>query len=159
MPKILTGKEAEIAESYFLQAVQAAYNAQCLSSQRGVILVKEGFIISRGWNTPPDGKRCGYCLRDIIKEATTEPCRALHAEQLAILNAYRSERDLRDSRMYHIKVKNGEIRKSGPPSCTICSKLILASGISEFALWEEEGIKIYTAQEFNNASFNYLEKK
>ena len=156
--KILTGKEEKKAIEYFnLAAEIAKTDAKCLKSKRGVVLVKNEKMISEGWNAPPEGEQeCASCLRDSIdKKVNTEPCRAVHAEARAILNAYKnSHYDLTGSRMYHIKVKNDEINLSGNPSCTICSKLVLEAGISEFVLWQKEGVCIYDTREFNKLSLD-----
>lgn len=51
---------------------------------------------------------------------------------------------------------NGKII-SGKPYCTICSKLALDVGISEFVLWHNEGICVYNTIEYNEISFGYKE--
>lgn len=158
--RILSGNEEKEAIGYFRLAAEVAKkNARCLKSQRGVLLVRNGGIMAEGWNAPPDDYECKTCLRDSIEEKVgTEPCRSVHAEQMTISNAKKYFTDLTGSRMYHIKVKNGEIKRSGVPSCTICSKLVLQENIAEFALWHKEGVAIYTAKEFNDKSFEFLEK-
>ncbi len=160
--KYLEGMEEKRAIEVFKYAAEIARKyAQCLSSHRGVVIEKDNQIIAHGTNGPPDGISCKTCLRKTIESKThTEPCRAVHAEQEAIINAFQKGHvNLNGTRMYHIKVKNGEIVKDGGhPSCTICSKLVLRSGISEFALWEEKGVRIYTAKEFYKESLNSLNK-
>lgn len=46
---------------------------------------------------------------------------------------------------------------AGKPYCTICSKMALDAGVSEWVLWHDKGITIYDANEYNEISFGHLE--
>ena len=75
----------------------------------------------------------------------------IHAEQNAILNALAIGQVLRGSRMYHEKIKSGNVEvvpKPDEKSYLQCSKLILHTGIEEYVLRHKDGIAVYSAREF-----------
>lgn len=154
--------ETEIGEieHYMELAAEEAKKSTCKKSQRGAIIVKNNNILGRGHNKVMLERLCNPCIRESIKDnSRVELCSAIHAEQMAIIGAVNAGKSLSGSRMYHIKVKNGELRKSGNPSCTICSREIYESGIAEFVLWHESGYAIYDSKEFNELSFKYFLEK
>ena len=165
--RILENKEKEMASEYFGEAVEASKNSVCLKRPRGVVIVLEDKIIGRGWNAPADEHACKECLRSKMKprrfaDFNTEPCYAVHAEQRAIIDAFMGgNSDLSRAKMYFIRT--GDDGKYMPcddgPSCTICSKLILESGITSF-IYEtfDEGIVELSAKEFNELSMQYVER-
>lgn len=159
--RYLIGDEAKESEEYMKIAAEYAKNSTCRKSKRGAIIVKDGEIIGKGYNKVTIEGLCDPCIREEIKDnSRVELCSAIHAEQMAIIDVINNSKSLDGSRMYHIKVKNEEMRKSGKPSCTICSREILESGIAEFVLWHEEGYMVYDSKELNELSFKYfLEKK
>jgi len=159
--RYLIDNAAKEAEEYMKIAAKYAKNSTCRKSQRGAIIVKDGKIVGKGYNKVTIEELCDPCIREEIKDnSRVELCSAIHAEQMAIIDAVNKGESLDGSRMYHIKVKNGEMRKSGKPSCTICSREILESGIAEFVLWHKEGYTLYDSKELNELSFKYfLEKK
>lgn len=92
------------------------------------------------------------------KKVTDKTC-CVHAEQRAIMDALRKNSEkLSGSRLYFIRLdKAGNTSKAGKPYCTICSKMALDAGISEFVLWHEEGICVYDTEEYNTLSYEYTE--
>lgn len=154
--------ENEIKEiEYFMNlAAEEAKKSTCKKSQRGTIIVKDGEVIGRGYNKPTLEGLCDPCIREGIMDNTrAELCSAIHAEQMAILDAVNSKKPLAGSRMYHIKIKDGKMGPSGKPSCTVCSRIIYESGVAEFVLWHEEGYAIYDSKELNELSFKYFLKR
>lgn len=62
------------------------------------------------------------------------------------------------STLYFIRLdESGEKSFAGRPYCTICSKMALDVGISEFVLWHEDGIVAYETGEYNLLSYQYTE--
>jgi hypothetical protein len=60
------------------------------------------------------------------------------------------------SRLYFIRIDNdGKPTHAGKPYCTICSKMALDAGISEFVLRDETWVCVYDTDEYNTLSFNY----
>ncbi|MHA2105069.1 MAG: deoxycytidylate deaminase, partial [Candidatus Hodarchaeales archaeon] len=127
--------ELKEAEHFLKLAAAQAKKSTCKKSQRGAIIVRDGKILGMGYNKLVDRDDCDPCIRENIKDnSRAELCYAVHAEQVAILDAFKKYNDPKGSRIYHIKVKDGEMKPSEDISCTICSKIVLATGISEFAL-------------------------
>ena len=138
------------------EAAEEAMKSTCKKSKRGAIIVKDGKILGRGYNKVTLDEVCNPCIRERINDnSRAELCSAVHAEQMAILEALGKGESLRGSRMYHIKVANGEKKPSGEPSCTVCSRIIYELGI-EFVLWHKEGYAVYTPEELNRLSFKYF---
>ena len=101
-----------------------ATRSTCLRRHVGAVLVKEKRILSTGYNGAPAGlKHCIEvgCLRekDSIPSGTRhELCRALHAEQNAIVQA-----------AYHgISIAGSTLYCTNKP-CVICSKMLINAGI------------------------------
>ncbi len=153
MRLITDKKEIEKTRYYMELAFREARNSVCKKAQRGVVIVKNNEIISKGYNKPLIEEYC--CLRDKIHDnSKIELCSAVHAEEMAILKSPRN--GLVGATMYHIKVKNREMVPSGKPSCPSCGKSVLYSGIKEFVLWHKDGYYIYNSEEFNRLSIEYF---
>jgi len=101
-----------------------ATRSTCLRRHVGAILVKEKRILATGYNGAPAGlKHCIEvgCLREeasIPSGTRHELCRALHAEQNAIVQA-----------AYHgISIAGSTLYCTNKP-CVICSKMLINAGI------------------------------
>lgn len=108
-------------DEYFLRLAElAATRSTCLRRQVGAILVADRRVLATGYNGAPKGlSHCREvgCLREklnIPSGQRHEICRAIHAEQNAILQAAQ----------YGVAVKNATMYSTTQP-CTICSKLII----------------------------------
>lgn len=158
--------EEEIDETkYFMDmAAEEAKLSKCQKSKRGAVIVANGRFVSKGFNMPTLEDVCSVCVRENIHDnSSTDYCPALHAEQMALLNALEDGRRVKGGRMYHIKLKQKDgiwvPVQSENPSCIQCSMQIKYARL-EFVLWQKEGYMLYTPHEFNNESFKYfLEKK
>lgn len=158
MMRYLIEEEKKEALYYINKAKNIAKKSNCLRSKSGAVIVRNKNIIGIGYNSPPNDKALLECIKDKLPTnfKSDKTC-CVHAEQRAILDALRGEKDLRNSRLYYIRLDlNNNIIKSGDPYCTICSKLSLDSGISEFILYKKEGIALYDTYEYNDLSFKYI---
>ena len=160
--RYLSDSEEAEATTYMGQAANIAKSASCDRHKCGSVIVNNGKIIGRGFNSPPAGleeqRRCSYPKESYNKKVTDKTC-CMHAEQRAIMDALRNDPDkLRGSSIYFTRLgKDGSTARSGKPYCTICSKMSLDAGIKEFILWHEEGICAYAADEYNTLSYQYKE--
>jgi deoxycytidylate deaminase len=160
MRYITDENEIKEVDKFMKVAAEEAEKSGCKKSKRGSLVVKDGKIIGRGYVKPTIEKLCDPCIRENIHtNGQAELCCALHAEWVALLDALKAGNSLEGATLYHIKVKNGEIRPAKSLSCTICSRLILESGIKEFILLFEDGYRAYTAEEANKLSFDYFLRK
>ncbi len=109
----------------------------CLRNQVGAVLVKDGQILSTGYNGAPRGlPHCSEvgCLRErlgVPPGERHELCRGLHAEQNAIIQA-----------AYHGVSVRGAILYCTTRPCSICTKMLINAGIEEIIYIEEYDDKL-----------------
>lgn len=156
----LKGRQEKEAIEWMKRTAGIAEKALCLKAKCGTIIVKNGEIIGEGYNAPPlDEEENRMCDKKLGpgKEKYDRTC-CMHAEWRAIIDALkRNPKRLRGSKLYFTRVgKSGQIKKSGKPYCTICSRLALDAGIEKFVLWHEEGICEYPTDEYNRLSYEYV---
>lgn len=158
--RLLLENEEKEAFVYFEKAKDIAKNATCKRSKCGAIIIQNNEIIGKGFNSPPNNlenqRRC-LNLKDLYHKKVTDKTCCIHAEQRAIIDALKRNPDkIFGSKIYFIRLdKNNNTIKAGKPYCTICSKMALDVGISEFVLWHKEGICIYNTEEYNKLSYNF----
>jgi len=115
--------------NYMELAKVAATGSTCLRRKVGAVIVKDGKAVSYGYNGAPVG--CSLCeTTGCIRQKMNVPsgerhelCRAIHAEQKALIKATES-------------VKGAELYCTTFP-CVICAKLLIEAGISK--IYYEEG--------------------
>ncbi|MFA5063539.1 MAG: cytidine/deoxycytidylate deaminase family protein [Candidatus Omnitrophota bacterium] len=119
-------------DEYFLDVAKlVAKRATCLRRSVGAVLVKDKRILATGYNGAPSGlKHCFEvgCMRQKLKVPSGERhelCRALHAEQNALIQAS----------LYGISVKGSTIYATCQP-CVICAKMLINAGIKEIVIAE-----------------------
>ena len=154
--RTLSGPEELEAIRYFTKAAEVALSSSCLRAKSGSVIVKDGEIIGKGYNSPPGDRPLEHCLKDDLPDTfkSDKTC-CIHAEQRAIFDALtRNSKKIQGSRIYFVRLdENDTIVKAGEPYCTICSKSALDVGIEEYVLWHEEGITVYNTDEYNDLSF------
>lgn len=157
--RTLEGTEKSQAEKYIQAAVSLAQQATCRDAHCGAVIVKDGEVIGRGFNSPPLGAKTSRC--HIPKAAyharVTDKTCCIHAEVRAVMDALRQNPEmLPGSTLHFIRVdERGQKMLSGAPYCTLCSKLVLDAGIQSFVLCQAEGMMSYSADEYNELSFAY----
>lgn len=118
-------------DEYFMQMAElTAQRSTCLRRQVGAIIVKEKHIIATGYNGAPKGlphcEELGGCLREKLEIPSGERhelCRALHAEQNAIIQAATLGQSIEGATIYITH-----------QPCIICAKMIINAGISRIAI-------------------------
>lgn len=131
---------------YYLDIAKAASKrSTCIKKHYGAIIVKNDEIIATGYNGSPRGclncSDIGLCSREHEGNHTRNDgnygtCKAVHAEQNAMISASRKE--MQDSVLYLY----GEERKyddlfedyyikeiKNPEPCPICARMLLNAGI------------------------------
>ena len=128
-------------ENYYLDIAQTvAERCTCLRRKFGAIIVKNDVIVSTGYNGAPRGrKNCNdlqFCLRDklnIPRGERYEMCRAVHAEQNAIIAAPREQ--MLGATLYMSCVSpDGKEIMAGMNSCMMCKRVILNAGIAKVVI-------------------------
>jgi len=121
-------------DEYFVSITKTvASRSTCLRRKVGAIIVKDKRILTTGYNGAPRGvKSCleiGRCLREELKVPSGqrhEICRALHAEQNAIIQA-----------AYHGVQIAGSVIYSTTQPCVLCANMIINAGIEKIYYYEE----------------------
>ncbi len=139
-------------DEYFMEIAHlAAKRSTCLSRQVGAVLVKNNAVISTGYNgAPSKSEHCEKlgCIRkqmNIPSGERLDICRAVHAEQNALLQAAKNG-----------VATEGAIMYITVTPCFTCGKMIVNAGIKEVVvngtypdqrtmdLFQEVGVKIRT---------------
>ena len=118
-------------DEYFMQMAElTAKRSTCLRRKVGAIIVKDKHIIATGYNGAPKGlPHCddlGGCYREklgVPSGQRHELCRALHAEQNAIIQAATLGQS----------IEGGTIYVTHQP-CVICAKMIINAGIKRIVV-------------------------
>ena len=113
-------------DEYFIKiAKDVAERSNCVSRKVGAVITFDNMIVSTGYNGAPKGLRhcedSEGCLRKINKiESGTrqEICRAVHAEQNAIIQAA----------VRGTKIQGGTLYVNTYP-CSICARMIINAEI------------------------------
>ncbi len=91
--KYLTGQQAEESLRWIREAINVAQNAPCHRDRCGAVIVRNGVIIGRGFNSPPGNdeveRRCDY-RKDFYNRKVTDKTCCVHAEQRAIMDALKN---------------------------------------------------------------------
>ena len=120
--------------NYYLDMAQVALErGTCLRRNFGAVIVKNDVIVSTGYNGAPRGldhcgDREGGCLRQqlgIPSGQKHELCRALHAEQNAIIQAATLGQSIEGATIYITH-----------QPCIICAKMIINAGIRRIVVKE-----------------------
>jgi dCMP deaminase len=110
-------KEQRYNKTYMTVAETFSKMSFAVRKQVGAIVVKDGNIISHGWNGMPSGFPNECEIEENSKLTTKKEC--LHAEANAILKLAKSTNS----------AENGTLYVTCSP-CIECSKLIIQAGIS-----------------------------
>ncbi len=131
--KILAKDGRPSWDEYFMQMAElTAQRSTCLRRHVGAVIVKDRHIVATGYNGAPRGiAHCdekGGCLRQklgVPSGQRHELCRALHAEQNAIIQAATLGQSIEGATIY---VTN--------QPCVICAKMIINAGIKRIVVKE-----------------------
>jgi deoxycytidylate deaminase len=145
----------------FELAAAEARKSLCLRSSCGAVLVKDyDTVLGSGYNGPPcddlSHRVCGNTAPSLGKPKSDRTC-CVHAEWRALLAALKaSPGDLAQATMVFARVDAaGQLKRSGKPYCTVCSRLTLDAGVGFWSLWHQDGIRLYRADEYHRLSERY----
>lgn len=121
-------------DEYFMEmAVLTAKRSTCLRRNVGAVIVQDKHIVATGYNGAPRGlehcaERTDGCLRQklgVPSGQKHELCRALHAEQNAIIQAATLGQSIEGATIYITH-----------QPCIICAKMIINAGINRIVVKE-----------------------
>lgn len=120
-------------DEYFLKiAMLVSERSTCLRHHVGAVIVKNKRILTTGYNGAAAGtKDCleQGCLRNelgIASGTRHEICRAIHAEQNAIIQAG----------LHGVNVEGGTIYCTHSP-CILCAKMLVNAGVKRFVTYAD----------------------
>ena len=120
-------------DEYFMEIASiVAKRSTCLRNQVGAVIVKDKRILSTGYNGAP--RNLEHCLdigcirqqNNIASGTRHEMCRAVHAEQNAIIQAA----------LHGVSIENSTFYCTHQP-CILCAKMIINSGIRKIYYFED----------------------
>ena len=146
-------------DTYFAQITKlVATRSTCLRANHGAVIVRHNRILATGYNGAPSGldhctdlQECYRQKNGIPSGQQYEKCRALHAEQNALLQCAR----------FGIAISPAQLYVTDIP-CELCAKQLHAAGINEIIILKESGRYCPRAlHDFQSAGGNvrYLEEK
>jgi dCMP deaminase len=111
-------------DEYFMEiATVVAKRSTCLRNQVGALFVRNKRILTTGYNGAPSGlDHCDLvgCARDGVASGTRhELCRAVHAEQNAIIQAA----------LHGISIEGATLYCTHQP-CVLCAKMMINAKVS-----------------------------
>jgi dCMP deaminase len=117
-------------DDYFMQiATVVARRSTCLRNQVGAVFVREKRILSTGYNGAPAGlQHCDEvgCAREGVASGTRhELCRAVHAEQNAIIQAA----------LHGVSIEGATLYCTHQP-CILCAKMMINARIRKVVFRE-----------------------
>lgn len=126
-------KTRSTADQYFMKmALVVSERATCRRHSVGAVLVRDKIVLSTGYNgAPKKAKDCLElgCLRDelgIKSGERAEICRAVHAEQNAVIQASSKGMATEGSTMYCTH-----------SPCIICAKIMANAGVKEVVVFQK----------------------
>ena len=120
---------------YYLDiAEEVSERSTCLKRHYGAIIVKDDEIIATGYNGAPRGMSscldCEKCNRHNSKRGDDyNQCKAVHAEQNAIISA--SRREMIGSALYITGLNADGTYVENPAPCALCKRMIINAGIEK----------------------------
>ena len=147
-------------DKYYIEIAKAvSLRSTCIRKHYGVVIVKNGEIISTGYNNPPRGEAhcftCTKCNRG--KDTSTYiDCPAVHAEMNAIISASRKDMLGADLYLAGYDVSNNTLEECEAWPCEICLRLIKNAGIDRII--NNKGV-IYARSDRSNLLLQLIEKE
>lgn len=140
-------------DEYWIKIINdAKTRSTCIRRQVGAVIVKNNQILAMGYNGAPSGlPHCNQtgCLREkmnIPSGERAEICRAIHAEQNAIIQAAK----------HGVSIDNSTIYITSSP-CNICAKMLINAGIKEIIFQEKYPDKMAHIL-LSSAGYDLIEK-
>ena len=141
-------------DEYFMEIAQVvAKRSTCLRNQVGAVIVLDKRILSTGYNGAP--RNLQHCLdigcireqQNIASGTRHELCRAVHAEQNAIIQ----------SALHGVSIENSTLYCTHQP-CILCAKMIINSNIKRVVFAnhypDEDALNFFNSADVELVSFS-----
>ena len=155
-------KRPSIDEYYLNIAKAVSQRSTCLKKWYGAVIVKNGAILSTGYNGNVRGEpHCWQCTKASGNGDMEEysHCSAVHAEMNSLLNASRQEMLGADLYLAGYDVKSGEPIECEAWPCEICLRLIKNAG--NYRIINSKGVCYMRLDENdpNSEMIQFIEKR
>ena len=158
--------ERPTRHEYYLDLAEAvAQRSTCLRRQFGAVIVKDDEVISTGYGGAPRGMpNCcdiGFCYRGELGARSGEHyefCRAVHAEQNAIIEAPRWRMMGATLYLVGLDSETGERWWNTEP-CRICKRHIVNAGIRTVIARQGDKTRRFSVQAWERKFLGELKKK
>ncbi len=166
--RYLSEEEEAAIKVYRDRAEELLKNSDCLESNYGAVIFKDGKILGEGYNYVPkiNGYTCKECPRrnqDLHNGIGLELCYSVHAEEAAINNMILEKNmkvnDSEGASMIVVRAKDGEVFKFDElePYCTRCAeKIYTQTKIKEIIYEEKKGLIAFGNEELFDVSIKNL---
>ena len=146
--RTISSKRVSKIDTYLNCAEVFAYRSTCIKRKYGAVIVKDDVVISTGYNGAPRGfENCcdlGTCPRigkNMHQGEGYGICRAIHAEENALLNCSRQQTIGADLYLVGVNPSDNSIHEAKP--CPLCARTIIQAGIRNVYLRVGEGAENY----------------
>lgn len=162
-----TGSQRPSKDAYYLKiAEDVARRSTCLRRNYGAVIVNEDAIVATGYGGAPrktvNCTKVGFCTRSRLgarKGEHYEYCRAVHAEQNAIVQARRLDMLKATLYLVGLDAKTKERQEDAEP-CRICKHLIVNAGIEWVIVGRNNGrIRKYSVEKWVKSNLGELRKE
>ena len=141
-------KRVSKIDTYLNCAEVFAHRSTCIKRKYGAVIVKDDVVISTGYNGAPRGFEnycdigtCPRMERDMHQGEGYGICRAVHAEENALLNCSRGQTMGADLYLVGVNPQDNSIHEAKP--CPLCARSIIQAGINNVYLRIGEGADNY----------------
>ena len=141
-------KRVSKIDTYLNCAEVFAYRSTCIKRKYGAVIVKDDVVISTGYNGAPRGfdnccdlGTCPRIDRNMHQGEGYGICRAIHAEENALLNCSRQQTIGADLYLVGVNPEDNTIHEARP--CPLCARTIIQAGINNVYLRVGEGAENY----------------
>jgi deoxycytidylate deaminase len=151
-----------IMSSWMDQARAISGRANCYKRKFGAVITENGRIVAAGNNYTHSGydqAECDPCLRlNVVSGTRVESCRAIHAEQQTVINAFNFHLDL----WLAILTVAGQEPDGSPfmnPQfyCTVCSRILReVNGLIGVVTDAKEGPQFHFMEQIINESYSHI---
>ena len=120
-------------DTYLNVAEAFAYRSTCIKRKYGAVIVKDDMVVSTGYNGFPRGMTIAATLVPAQGFSWPAPgegygmCRAIHAEQNALLNCSREQTMGADLYLAGVNPADNSVHRAKP--CPVCARMIIQAGI------------------------------
>ncbi len=148
MVKPQGNKRISKINTYLNVAETFAYRSTCIKRKYGAVIVKDDAVVSTGYNGSPRGfenccdiGRCPRIEKDLHQGQGYDICRAIHAEQNALLNCSREQTLGADLYLAGVNPEDNSVHQAKP--CPLCARMIIQAGIRNVIMRTGKGEDAY----------------